>query len=202
MIFLMMFTACHVQREEKGSNLSDSSQTLAPATKTPEQQLFSKTTVSTPVESDKNGVKDDSNNQSVPTPKISLHKNEPTTVPKQAQPDALHTPQELKSYAAISIIGLNDNIILSRTEVPYKEGMNAFDILLISAQNANITLKTSGFGTMIYVKSINGLSEFDNGPMSGWLYFVNDKKQDVGAGSCKLKSGDKVLWKYTIDGIR
>lgn len=53
-----------------------------------------------------------------------------------------------------------------------------------------------------YIQSINGLSEFDNGPNSGWIYSVNGKNPNKTYDSCVLNEGDSVVWKYTDDYIK
>ncbi len=50
-----------------------------------------------------------------------------------------------------------------------------------------------------YVRSINGLAEFDHGRMSGWLYAVNGYEPGVGCGSYYLNDGDYVYWHYQGD---
>jgi hypothetical protein len=50
-----------------------------------------------------------------------------------------------------------------------------------------------------YVSGINGLSEGDLGPGSGWVYSVNGKFPSVGSNKFKLKSGDSVQWRYTCN---
>lgn len=43
------------------------------------------------------------------------------------------------------------------------------------------------------------MSEFTNGPKSGWMYTVNGKHPNVGLNSCYLKKGDRVIWHYIND---
>ncbi|MBR3360688.1 MAG: DUF4430 domain-containing protein [Lachnospiraceae bacterium] len=54
-------------------------------------------------------------------------------------------------------------------------------------------------GSSDYVRSINGLAEFDHGRMSGWLYAVNGYEPGVGCGSYYLNDGDYVYWHYQGD---
>ena len=54
-------------------------------------------------------------------------------------------------------------------------------------------------GDSNYVRSINGLAEFDHGRMSGWLYAVNGVEPSVGCGSYYLNDGDSVYWHYQGD---
>lgn len=50
-----------------------------------------------------------------------------------------------------------------------------------------------------YVSSINGLSEFDNGPNSGWQYTLNDSYSDLGVAEQTLEDGDNIVFHYTDD---
>ncbi len=51
-------------------------------------------------------------------------------------------------------------------------------------------------GSGHYIKGINGRFEFDEGPGSGWTYYVNGSKPTVGCGSCSVKAGDNIRWDY------
>lgn len=51
-----------------------------------------------------------------------------------------------------------------------------------------------------YITEINGLGEFDNGPLSGWMYKLNGTHEDVsGYASQTLSDGDSVVWHYSDD---
>jgi len=51
-------------------------------------------------------------------------------------------------------------------------------------------------GSGHYVKGINGKFEFDEGPTSGWTYYVNGSKPGVSCGSYSVKAGDNIKWDY------
>ena len=51
----------------------------------------------------------------------------------------------------------------------------------------------------IYIASINGLGEFDNGKNSGWMYTVNGTHPKVGVAAKYLKNGDTIILHYTDD---
>lgn len=53
-------------------------------------------------------------------------------------------------------------------------------------------------GSPSYVTSINGLSEFACGPLSGWKYAVNGAYPGVSCNSYVLNSGDSVSWVYVL----
>ncbi len=131
---------------------------------------------------------------------VSKHVYDKQAVQKTDTPNTgINNVIENKEVISVSVLDENDSIILVDTEVEYKEGISAFDALK-AATLGRIDIKLNGKGMFVYVKSIGELKEFGKGSMSGWLYYVNGVRPDKGAGSFKLNAGDKVVWKYTVDG--
>lgn len=95
--------------------------------------------------------------------------------------------------------GISGKIILS-TKVN-GEGKTVGDITTLALDKSGIEYKAEGSSSTIYFSMIDGLSERDEGPLSGWCYYVNGKKIGVGAGGYKLKAKDEVLWKYLKNGV-
>ncbi len=54
-------------------------------------------------------------------------------------------------------------------------------------------IKTKGEGANAYVTEINGI-EAQVSKKEYWAFYVNGKMAEVGAGSYKLKEGDKIQW--------
>lgn len=50
-----------------------------------------------------------------------------------------------------------------------------------------------------YISSVNGLSEFDNGPNSGWKYTLNGVYPNLGVEQQTVKNGDVIVFHYTDD---
>lgn len=50
-----------------------------------------------------------------------------------------------------------------------------------------------------YISKVNGLSAFDNGNMSGWMYMINGKYSTKGIDEQKLSDGDVIILHYTDD---
>ena len=71
----------------------------------------------------------------------------------------------------------------------FEEGETVLDVLKRTGVEIDVTKG--------YVAGIDGLYEFDCGKDSGWMYRVNGKFPNYGAGKCVLKDGDKVEWLYT-----
>ena len=86
-----------------------------------------------------------------------------------------------------------DGIILSTSAITVKNGENVMSALKKILKENRITCGiTSG-----YVRMIGGLSEFDCGAYSGWMYKVNGVLPSVSTKSYPLKDGDKVEFVYT-----
>ncbi len=82
-----------------------------------------------------------------------------------------------------------------------KDGDSVFDLLQRITRENGIPMEFSsspGFGSK-YIEGINSLYEFDCGPNSGWVYFVNGEKPGVGCDKYEIKPGDDVRWYYTLD---
>lgn len=77
------------------------------------------------------------------------------------------------------------------------EGSTAFDLLSELCGEKDWDIEGSGS----YVSAINGLSEFDAGEQSGWMYSVNGKYPEIPAGDYVLKKGDKVVWRYVTSWV-
>lgn len=113
------------------------------------------------------------------------------TTPKQEE-----TPEIKKQKTSLKITGVD--AVIGEGEVEIEDGYSVYDVLKIYASQNSLTLNTTGFGSIIYVKGINDLNEFDHGQNSGWLYTVNGVQPTIGAGSYKVKDGDHIEWNYSI----
>ena len=87
-----------------------------------------------------------------------------------------------------------DGIILSTSAITVKNGENVMSALkkILKENRINFSISSSG-----YVRMIGGLSEFDCGAYSGWMYKVNGVLPSVSTKSYPLKDGDKVEFVYT-----
>jgi len=62
----------------------------------------------------------------------------------------------------------------------------------LTKEKANV--KTKGDGVNAYVTEIDGITAQDS-KKEYWAFYVNGKMAEVGAGSYKLREGDKIEWK-------
>ena len=82
---------------------------------------------------------------------------------------------------------------LKKTSYSVEKGTSAYDLLEMTGLDVETTKSIDG----VYVKGIEGLSEFDKGPQSGWVYRVNGKLPDCSAELYTLAKGAYVEWLYT-----
>ncbi|NIO34142.1 MAG: DUF4430 domain-containing protein [Planctomycetales bacterium] len=81
-------------------------------------------------------------------------------------------------------------------DVPWQEGMTVLDALL-ALKSSGVVVQYRGRGGTAFVESVNGVRNSGSG--FNWLYYVNHKKADRGAGAYLLKKGDLILWKYSAE---
>ncbi|WP_062199314.1 DUF4430 domain-containing protein [Massilibacterium senegalense] len=96
-----------------------------------------------------------------------------------------------------------DGVILKQTEYVLRPGDTVFDILQRTVRHNKIHMEFQGadqnaYGS-VYIQGINHLYEFSCGPLSGWMYAVNEEYPDYGVSKYKLKDGDVIEFNYTCD---
>ncbi|SHK40881.1 Ig-like domain-containing protein, partial [Paramaledivibacter caminithermalis] len=68
-------------------------------------------------------------------------------------------------------------------------------------ENIGVSYDFQDYGWSIYMSMIDGDREFDHGPMSGWMFKVNDINPPVGSNAVKLNNGDDIIWYYGAYGF-
>ncbi|NUU63437.1 DUF4430 domain-containing protein [Paenibacillus agri] len=120
---------------------------------------------------------------------ISVAKDNGTSTP---------TPAPAKSQVTFSVEG--DSIrgtIVPSTTVNLNPGDTPYTLLV---RQLGGKVVATGSGTSLYVRSIDGLAEFDRGEKSGWMYSVNGVFPNYSAGAyTTLADGDTVAWRYTTN---
>lgn len=74
------------------------------------------------------------------------------------------------------------------------EGSTALDVFERALRSAGLTWVNDGGN---YISEINGLAQFDNGQLSGWMYSINGSHPDYGIAEQGVRSGDKIVFHYT-----
>ncbi|MFJ7934146.1 DUF4430 domain-containing protein [Sporosarcina sp. NPDC096371] len=89
--------------------------------------------------------------------------------------------------------------IIGSMDATLQRGDTAFTLLERVVREKGISIDYIGSGATLYVQAIDGLGEFDGGPLSGWMYSVNGVYPDHSAGTYYLNDGDVLRWRYTKD---
>ncbi|MGE5379520.1 MAG: DUF4430 domain-containing protein [Methylocystaceae bacterium] len=140
--------------------------------------------------------------EAVTEPNVKADSVEVKTEPKEQDKTvqaAPVVPGKQAEGVAVSACG-DGKLLFSVTELSINQDESVFSVTKRAAAQSGIALDYRGFGPAAYITGIGSLKEFDQGPMSGWLYQVNGETPGVGCGLYKIKSGDKVEWVYTTDG--
>ena len=115
----------------------------------------------------------------------------PAAAPKPPAPKPVVKPPALDHTVVLSITGPKDKgTLLSSRKVEFTEGNTILDILLKAAGKSNVDY--SGSASTAYVEGIDGIYEFDYGPMSGWIFKQNGAGIPKSAGAIKVKDGDRI----------
>ncbi len=94
---------------------------------------------------------------------------------------------------------MGEGDIVEEMNAALQSGDTAFTLLKRVVGNKGISIDYIGSGATLYVQAIDGLGEFDGGPLSGWMYSVNGVYPDHSAGTYYLNDGDVLRWRYTKD---
>lgn len=96
-----------------------------------------------------------------------------------------------------------DGMILPPTKYVLRKGDTAFDVLKRVTKYEKIPMEYQGAEQNIYetsyIEGINYLYEFSCGPLSGWMYKVNEEFPGIGCSRYELKDGDHLVFIYTCD---
>ncbi|MFA5778244.1 MAG: DUF4430 domain-containing protein [Candidatus Paceibacterota bacterium] len=81
-----------------------------------------------------------------------------------------------------------------RYEGVITEGMSVYDFMDKLRQEGKINFTDKNYiGMGKFIETINGIK---NSGGQNWIYYVNEKKAQIGVSNYKLNPGDVVSWKY------
>lgn len=96
-----------------------------------------------------------------------------------------------------------DGTILAEQQFVLRPGDNVFSIVNRAVRHHKIQMEYQGADAnafkSIYIQGIQYLYEFSCGPLSGWMYEVNEEFPNVGVSQYQLKDGDHIVLRYTCD---
>lgn len=111
--------------------------------------------------------------------------------------DDIFDDQDFTREVYVSVKGVDD--YLAKGYVEFESGDTVYDVTKELLDKNKIELKRRGAGATVYVYKIGDLEEKDYGPLSGWVYTVNDERINAGCGSYKVDIGDVIDWTYQTD---
>lgn len=115
----------------------------------------------------------------------------------EEKPDPVPTTKNVHLSVEKRTMGQGD--IVSPMQAVLHEGDTAYTLLQRIADERGVSVQSIGSGPTLYVQAIDGLGEFDGGPLSGWMYSVNGDFPMFSAGIYTLQEGDVLRWQYTRD---
>lgn len=80
--------------------------------------------------------------------------------------------------------------------VTVEKGTTVFDVLDEALTKNDIDYVEGSYG---YISSIDGISEFDHGENSGWMFKIGGKHSDLGCREQELNKNTTVEWFFTDD---
>jgi hypothetical protein len=97
---------------------------------------------------------------------------------------------------AVSLaIDYGDDVELRFRAIPWRSGMTVLDALATAGKHPRgIKFVQRGRGATAMITEIDGLKNDPAG--KNWLFSVNGKSAEVGAGAYELKPDDAVLWEF------
>lgn len=113
------------------------------------------------------------------------------------EPEIITVTFTLRGDDAHGSTGMHTSYVewIPQTTCTLAKGATAYDLFQKMMEDYAIPYQVNANS---YVSSISGLSEFTNGPRSGWMYTINDEFPDY-MNMVKLKDGDEMLFFYTDD---
>lgn len=97
----------------------------------------------------------------------------------------------------VSVVNHANDKTLYEKDMCFKASETALDAL----EETDLPVVKTGKGEMAYVTAVDGIREKSAGASSGWVFGVNDKPAQVGAGAYELKDGDRLEWRFEKDAM-
>ena len=147
-----------------------------------------------------------------PKPQITEQPKQPIEQPqkKRSVTIAIRVDTLLKNWDLLDpalqsekYVPQNGVILKTTTYELLSENDTVWDVLQRATKEHQIQIEYQGANeniyNSVYVEGINHLYEFSAGPLSGWMYKVNDVYPNYGCSQYILQDGDVIEWHYTVD---
>jgi len=90
---------------------------------------------------------------------------------------------------------VSDNGAMRYASLRLNAGSTVYDALVASGA----ALGSQGSALGVYIASIDGLSQGEAGPQSGWKYYVNGTAPGLSCDRYVLSNGDSIEWRYVVN---
>jgi hypothetical protein len=107
---------------------------------------------------------------------------------------------EPKAPTVRLVIDFGDGVEVHFTALKWRQGLTVLDALSAARSHPRgLAFSQRGSGRNALVTQIGDVkNEGGAADSRNWMYYVNGKAPDVGAGVQELKPGDAVLWKFQV----
>ena len=113
---------------------------------------------------------------------------------------ALLIAAEPRAATVRLVVDYGDGVETHFTAIPWRKGMTVLDALKAAQMHRRgIKFAQRGSGSSALITKIGDVENEGGGQTSkNWMYRVNDKPAEVGAGVLELTPGDVILWKFQV----
>ncbi len=113
-------------------------------------------------------------------------------------PLAIGAGAEQKAETVGLVIDYGDGAELRFKALPWRAGMTALDVLsAVGSHRHGVKAVMRGSGRLALVTKIGDVVNEGGGEKSrNWIFSINGKVSDTGAGAAPVAPGDVVLWKF------
>ena len=96
------------------------------------------------------------------------------------------------------IVDFNDGVQMHFTKLDLAEKATAIDLLKsVESHARGVKSIVRGSGQTAIVTTIDGIKNEGGGRESkNWIYYINDKRAEIGGGVYEVRAGDVIMWKF------
>ena len=93
-----------------------------------------------------------------------------------------------------------DGILLETKSILIEEGDTVFDILyrITRQENLHLEYTLTPVYNSCYIEGIANIYEFDCGNTSGWMFYINGDRPQLGASQIDVKKDDQIEFRYSV----
>ncbi len=121
----------------------------------------------------------------------------PEKIDEIEEPEVENVVSDIKEVS-IEVFGPDDVVIIANTTEEIKDGDSVYSVLERVLHTNGVALYTSGSKNNIYISGIDDYFEFDYGPSSGFVYYVNGVSPSISSSKYLLEGGERIEWKYKM----